>query len=94
MQRRRLNFEQDKQVPVNWRRGMFRLWILASASWSMGWLIFFAVKFLAGELSARQLIAAPVVLIGPPVALLLFGVAARWAFQGFYSDDGPDAERR
>ncbi len=93
MQRRRLNFEQEKQVPLNWRRGMFRLWILTSSAWTMGWLIFFAVEVLGGEISVKQLIVAPVILIGPPVALLLFGVAARWAFQGFYSDDGPGAER-
>jgi hypothetical protein len=89
MQRRRVNFEQEKQVPINWRRGMFRLWILASSAWAMGWLIFFTVEVLAAEISLSQLIAAPVILIGPPIALLLFGVAARWAFLGFYTDDSP-----
>jgi hypothetical protein len=91
MQHRRFNLEKEKQVPLNWRRGMFRLWILASAAWVMGWTIFFIVDFLGGQLSGRQLLAAPVILFGPPVALLLFGIAARWAFQGFYSEEKPDA---
>jgi hypothetical protein len=94
MQYRRLNLEKEKQVPLNWRRGMFRLWILASAAWVMGWSIFFIVEYLGRQLSGPQLIAAPVILFGPPVALLLFGVAARWAFQGFYSEENPDPGRQ
>jgi hypothetical protein len=87
MQHRRFNLEKEKTVPVNWRRGMFRLWILASTAWLMGWLIFFAIQFIGGELTPRQLWVAPVVLFGPPMALLLFGIATRWAFRGFDSDD-------
>ncbi len=89
MQHRRFNLEKEKQVPLNWRRGMFRLWILASAAWTMGWVIFFAIEYTGGELSAKQLLVAPIILFGPPLALLLFGLAARWAFQGFQSDENP-----
>jgi hypothetical protein len=87
MQHRRFNLEKEKQVPLNWRRGMYRLWILASAAWAMGWVIFFAIEYTGGELSASQLLVAPIILFGPPLALLLFGIAARWAFQGFQSDE-------
>jgi hypothetical protein len=87
MQHRRFTLEKEKQIPVNWRRGMLRLWVLASSAWLMGWLIYFAIKFLSGELPTGQLVVAPVVLLGPPLALLLFGLAARWAFQGFYGGD-------
>jgi hypothetical protein len=34
----------------------------------------------------------PVVLFGPPVALLLFGIATGWAFRGFKVDDKPLAK--
>jgi hypothetical protein len=77
--------EKEKREPTNWRRGMFRLWILASLAWMMGWLIYLAIDFAGGEASARDLLAAPIMLLGPPIALLLFGFATRWAFQGFES---------
>ena len=32
-------------------------------------------------------LANPVLLFGPPIALLLFGLAAGWAFRGFKPDD-------
>lgn len=88
MQRRRLNLEREKTAPINWRRGMFRLWILASAAWVMGWLLYFLITYISGETSARQLLVAPIVLLGPPVALLLFGLATQWAFKGFEADEG------
>jgi hypothetical protein len=37
-----------------------------------------------------DVLVIPVVLIGPPVALLLFGIAAGWAFRGFRVDDAKD----
>ncbi len=87
MQNRPFNFQREKQVPINWRRGIFRLWVLASAAWIMGWVIYFAIELIRGESTIGQLVVAPVVLLAPPVALLLFGVATRWAFQGFVADD-------
>jgi hypothetical protein len=85
MQHRRFNLQQEK-TPVNWRRGMFRLWILVSSAWVMGWLIYFAIKFMSGEFSTQHMPVVPVVLFGPPLALLLFGLGARWAMQGFETD--------
>jgi hypothetical protein len=35
---------------------------------------------------AGDLLAIPVLLIGPPIALLLFGLVAGWAFRGFKPD--------
>jgi predicted membrane-bound dolichyl-phosphate-mannose-protein mannosyltransferase len=66
---------------------MFRLWVLTSAAWIMGWLIFFAIEFISGQPTTHDFLVVPVVLLGPPVALLLMGVATRWAFQGFNVDD-------
>jgi hypothetical protein len=89
MQNRLFNTQKEKSVPINWRRGMFRLWILASIAWIMGWIILFIIQFLLGEAPTPQLAVAPVILFAPPIALLLFGLATRWAFQGFQADDGP-----
>lgn len=88
MQQRRFNIRQEKD-PLNWRRGMFRLWVLASSAWVMGWGIFFAIRFMSGEYSDQQLPVVPVVLMGPPFALFLFGIGAIWALRGFEVDD-PD----
>ncbi len=80
-------FTREKSAPINWRRGMFRLWILASAAWIMGWVILFAIEFIRGESTTHDMLAVPIMLFGPPAALLLFGIATRWAFQGFDGDD-------
>lgn len=85
MQHRRFNLQQDKN-PVNWRRGMFRLWVLVSSAWVMGWVIFFAIKFMSGDYADQQVPVVPVVLLGPPLALLVFGLGARWAIRGFEID--------
>ena len=36
-----------------------------------------------------DLFVVPVILFGPPIALLVFGAATRWAFRGFHADDRP-----
>jgi hypothetical protein len=89
MQNRLFNAQKEKSVPINWRRGMFRLWILASIAWIMGWIILFIIQFILGEAPTPHLAVAPVILFAPPLALLLFGLATRWAFQGFQAEDGP-----
>src|ERR1700751_3567918 len=80
--------EREKSAPINWRRGMFRIWILVSAAWIMAWAIALIIQGIGGEMKVpSDLLQIPVVLFGPPVALLLFGIAARWAFQGFRAED-------
>jgi hypothetical protein len=72
---------------VNWQRGLFRVWLLLSAAWIMGWTVYIVVNGIRdGFQSFGNLFAIPVLLIGPPVALLLLGVVARWAFHGFAAD--------
>jgi hypothetical protein len=64
-------------VPVNWRRGLFRLWVLAAAAWVTGWMIYFASQgFADGFLSASNLFDTSIVLFAPPAAFLIFGIAA------------------
>jgi hypothetical protein len=85
------NFSRGRRPspPLNWRRGIFRLWVLISTAWILGWMINFAIEFLNGEATERNLLALVIILFGPPLALLLLGGATRWAFLGFQGDD-PD----
>ncbi len=85
--------ESEKSAPVNWRRGMFRIWVLASAAWIMGWMLYLLIDGLKMGFSTNDLLVVAVVLFGPPLALLLFGIATRWAFRGFTAEDhaGPRA---
>jgi hypothetical protein len=71
----------DQLAPVRWRRGLFRIWLLVSAGWIMSWAIYLIMNALEGKFT--NFFAIPIVLLGPPVALLIFSVTTRWAFRGF-----------
>lgn len=76
--------------PLNWRRGLFRIWLLLSAAWILGWVVYLLLYGIQGGFKEpRDFLPLPVLLFGPPVALLLFGAMAGWAFKGFI----PDKER-
>ena len=85
MANRSLYREKEPSAPLNWRRGLFRLWILVSAAWMMGWLIYYAAEYAGGDIKGPDFLPLPVLLFGPPIALLLLGIATRWAFRGFES---------
>ena len=75
-------------APLNWRRGLFRLWLLVSAAWIMGSAIYVILSALAQAFkTAEDYLAIPVVFFGPPIALLLCGWATGWAIRGFTSDE-------
>jgi hypothetical protein len=74
-------------TPINWRRGVFRIWLLMSAGWVMSWAIYLIMKGLEGGYTKSDFFVVPILLFGPPVALLIFGVATGWAFRGFQVDD-------
>ena len=79
-----LNDNASQNSPVNWRRGLLRVWLLISAAWIMGWIVYLILYGIqSGFQSASDFLSIPVLLIGPPVALLLFGLMAGWAFRGF-----------
>ncbi len=85
--RRAMGVNDNEQTLINWRRGLFRVWVLLSVAWLMGWIIFLIMHGLQGRLQTTgDFLEIPVLLFGPPVALLLFGVAAGWAFRGFKVD--------
>jgi hypothetical protein len=86
----------SNETPVNWRRGLFRVWVLFAVAWLMGWAIHLTMYGLQGGFKTiGDYLVIPVLLLGPPIALLLFGLATRWAFRGFVtekvfpSDDRP-----
>ena len=70
-------------APFNWRRGLLRMWLLLSVGWVMSWTIYLIMYVLQGRFSGSDSLAIPVILFGPPLALLLFGIVTRWAFRGF-----------
>jgi len=77
----------EEVTPLNWRRGLFRLWLLVSAAWLMSWAIYFILSAMAQALTTvGDFLAIPVVFFGPPVALLLCGMATGWAIRGFRAD--------
>jgi hypothetical protein len=76
--------ERREPAALNWRRGLFRVWLLLSVGWVMGWIIYVIVDGMQGGLSTRgEWIAVPITLFAPPVALWIFGSAAAWALRGF-----------
>ena len=85
---RRELYEQAKEIAqINWRRGLLRIWMLLSAAWIMGWIVYLILYGIQGGLrDATDLFPIPVLLLGPPIALLLFGLVAGWAFRGFKPD--------
>jgi hypothetical protein len=92
---RRRTFNSPNVEPVNLRRGMFRIWVLMSAAWIMGWVIYLIMYGLRGGFQVTgEVLVVPVLLLGPPVALMLFGLGAAWAFRGFKVDEGQADEDR
>ncbi len=84
---------REETVPINWRRGLFRVWLLMSAAWIMSWAIYSILRAMSeGFKTAGDFLSIPVVFFGPPIALLLLGLAAVWAFRGFRTDDAPGAK--
>ena len=74
----------EPEVPVNWRRGLFRVWVLLSAAWVMGWTIHLAMHGLQGGFKTTgDFLVIPV---------LLFGLAAGWAIRGFKADNSPSGK--
>jgi hypothetical protein len=76
--------ERREPTALNTRRGRFRVWLLLSVGWIMGWTIYLIMDGMQGALSTRgDWIAVPILLFAPPVALWIFWSAAIWALRGF-----------
>ena len=74
------------------RRSLFRIWLVLSAGWIMSWLIDLVLGVLEDGFKTSDLLVMPVLLFAPPIALLIFGFGAGWAFRGFKVDDSPSDE--
>ena len=91
--RRGLLPSREEPTPINWRRGLLRVWLLMSAAWIMGWAIYSILHAISnGFQTLGDFLRIPVVFFGPPLALLLLGLAATWAFRGFKPDPDPAAD--
>lgn len=78
----------DNEPAVNWRRGLLRVWLLISVAWIMAWLVYLAMYGIQGGFKRPgDLLEIPILLLGPPIALFLFGAMTRWAFRGFATDN-------
>ena len=88
MPRRPFEPSGPTKSPINWRRGLFRIWLLISAAWIMAWIIYLIMDGIQGGFrTTGDLLVVPILLFGPPVALWLLGVATGWAFRGFVADE-------
>jgi hypothetical protein len=53
----------------------------------MGWTIYLIMYSLQGGYADnKDFIAIPILLLAPPLALFMFGLAAGWAFRGFQAE--------
>ena len=88
--RRSLSAKDEEILAVNWRRGLFRVWLLFCAAWLMGWIIYLIMQGLQGGFKTTgDFLVIPVLLFGPPIALLIFGLTAGWAVRGFKAVNDP-----
>jgi hypothetical protein len=88
--RRAFRPEAGEPTPINWRRDMFRVWLLMSAGRVMSWVIYLLTHTLEGRFPGSDFLVVPILLFDPPVTLPIFGVTTGWAFRGFHvEDDSP-----
>ena len=83
MPRRVVESTVRSKAQINWRRGFFRVWLLLSGAWIMSWVLWLMIYGIStGFRDMHEIFAIPVLLFGPPVALMVFGLVAGWAFRG------------
>ena len=81
---------EKEKPPINWRRGLYRIWLLVSAAWILAWTIGMTLSGIEGRFkTAGDFLEIPVLLFGPPIAVYILAVAAAWAFRGFIVDNAP-----
>jgi hypothetical protein len=69
---------------VNWRRGFFRLWVVAALGWAILWLVIAYFGADRGNVGGF-LVAGAVMAFIPPLVLLAVGAALAWALRSFHS---------
>jgi hypothetical protein len=80
---------------MNWRRGLFRLWLFAMPFWFVGWVYLSDLLCLQGfanhcrdnrDLSVGDWIVFASVLVAIPVIALGLGNGLFWMVEGFRKD--------
>jgi hypothetical protein len=95
MPRRVVETPASNRTQVNWKRGFFRTWLLLSGAWIMSWMLWLMIYGISkGFRDIHEVFTVPVLLFGPPVALLVFGLLAGWAFRGFRADEPQEKEKK
>jgi len=95
MPRRVVESTVRSKAQINWRRGFFRVWLLLSGAWIMSWVLWLMIYGISrGFRDMHEVFAVPVLLFGPPVALMLFGLVAGWAFRGFKPDEEEEEKEK
>jgi hypothetical protein len=85
--RRPIGSKENEKPPVNWRRGLIRVWLLISAAWILAWTIALVLNGIQGDFkTAGDFLQIPVLLLGPPISVFILGLAAGWALRGFSVD--------
>jgi hypothetical protein len=85
----------DNDFTINWRRGLFRVWLLISMAWVMGWVVYLVMYGIGGGFhEIGDFLKLPVLFFGPPLALFAFGVVARWALLGFAPDKNRSGDQQ
>jgi hypothetical protein len=78
---------------MNWARGLFRLWLVASVLWIFAWIVLGWSTLGCFLLhpgpwcdydDSRNLIGLAAIGLGTPVFLFFLGWALLWAFRGFH----------
>jgi hypothetical protein len=95
MPRRVVETTARSRTQVNWKRGFFRTWLLLSGAWIMSWVLWLMIYGISkGFRDIHEVFTVPVLLLGPPVALLVFGLLAGWAVRGFKADEEEEKEQK
>ena len=82
--RRASDIKRRELTALSMRRGRFRVWLVLSVGWIMGWAIYLVLDGTRGTLSTPgDWINVPILLFAAPVALWIFGSIAIWALHGF-----------
>jgi hypothetical protein len=58
----------------------------------MSWVVDVILGVLEDGFKTSDLLVVPVLIFAPPIALLILGFGAGWAFRGFKVDDPPSGE--
>jgi hypothetical protein len=78
-------------MQANWRRGLLRVWLLLSAAWIMGWVVYLIIYGIrAGFQSSGDLLAIPNQSGGAPLSTHEKG-RTRWLIRRPKSTRQPEA---